>query len=244
MSYSKNVLLAALQQSLHRIRKWKNGRGRIKLRDSIKATLLFLLYFMYKVQPKKGQRGFLLSSQVHTVCPTKPCQPIPRAAPWESCKNRHTIISLQVSFTGGCSGCEPFFFPFITLVHPSIEAWIKRDVLLQLMKWGSCICRAEIITGKVKWGCHERQSEKEREALERDWNGEWHQTDWTIIHKWMEWKIFFNIFAQAENTTCSDTPEMIRLQNGIIRISCKKERDEKLTLACRKCGKTVKSRRR
>lgn len=28
----------------------------------------------------------------------------------------------------------------------------------------------------------------------------------------MKWKIFFIIFAQAENTTCSDTPEMIQLE--------------------------------
>lgn len=35
-----------------------------------------------------------------------------------------------------------------------------------------------------------RRARQEDKARDRDWNGEWHQTDWTIIHKWMRWKIF------------------------------------------------------
>lgn len=44
-------------------------------------------------------------------------------------------------------------------------------------------------------------------------------------------------FAQVENTTCSDTHEMIRLQNGIAETSCacKNEMaDKKFSTACRK----------
>lgn len=37
---------------------------------------------------------------------------------------------------------------------------------------------------------------------------------------------FFNILAQAENTACSDTHEMIRLKNGIAEMSCAREKEK------------------
>lgn len=99
-----------------------------------------------------------------------------------------------------------------------------------------------MITAKEKQKCHSRgvreRAKQDGEALEGNWNGDWHQTDWTKSTNGCSGR-FFNILAQAENTTCSDTHEMIRLKNGIAVASRAREKEKetgKFGLVWRKCG--------
>lgn len=135
-------------------------------------------------------------------------------APREVFRIETQLIDFTFPFLEDVQAVNPV--PLIPLVGPSIEAWrqMKRDVRLHVNgQWSEevQVCRTVKVAAKVKWGCHERGKKKERE-WSRIWNGEWHPTDWTIKRMWRK---ISNISARADNTTCSDTPGMIRWQNGI-----------------------------